>query len=113
MIRSRPYPEAAALYAERAPIHAADRLNCPVLLLQGDEDRVVPPNQAETMFEALKSKGIPTQLKMYKGEQHGFRKAENIQDALNAELFFYSKVWGFRPAGKIPSFDIENLPTAK
>ena len=107
------WPEDEHIYKERAPISSADSLSCPVLLLQGAEDRVVPPNQAETMFEALKSKGIPTQLKMYEGEQHGFRKAENIQDALNAELFFYSKVWGFRPAGKIPSFDIENLPTAK
>ena len=100
---------AADVYAERAPINAADQLSCPVLLLQGDEDKVVPPNQAETMYAALKSKGIPTALKMYEGEQHGFRKAENIQDALNSELFFYSKVFGFKPAGNIPSFEIENL----
>ena len=104
-----PFPEAADVYAERAPINAADQLSCPVLLLQGDEDKVVPPNQAETMYAALKSKGIPTALKMYEGEQHGFRKAENIQDALNSELFFYSKVFGFKPAGNIPSFEIENL----
>ena len=67
-------------------INAADQLSCPVLLLQGDEDKVVPPNQAETMFAALKAKGIATALKMYEGEQHGFRKAENIEDALNSEV---------------------------
>lgn len=87
-----PYP--SDLYTERSPINSVDTLNCPILLLQGDEDKIVPPNQAEMMFDALKSKGIPTCLKMYEGEQHGFRKAENIEDALDSELAFYRKVYG-------------------
>lgn len=103
------WPEDEAIYKERAPINSADSLSCPVLLLQGTEDKIVPPNQAELMHKVLLDKGIPTALKMYEGEQHGFRKAENIQDALNSELFFYGKCFGFTPAGNIPSFTIDNL----
>ena len=87
-----------------------DRLSCPILLLQGDEDKIVPPNQAELMHKALLAKGLPCALKMYEGEQHGFRKSENIEDALNSELYFYSKVYGFVPAGEDISFPIDNLP---
>lgn len=104
------YPEDQALYDERAPIKSIDKLSCPILLLQGDEDKIVPPNQAEMMHEALLKKGIPTALKMYEGEQHGFRKAENIEDALNSELYFYSKVFGFTCAGDdIKPFQIDNM----
>jgi len=104
-------PKDAALFAARAPINSVDTLNCPVLLLQGDEDKVVPPNQAELMHAALMKKKIPTALKIYKGEQHGFRKAENIEDALNSELYFYGRVFGFEPAGDdIVPFPIDNLP---
>ncbi|CAJ1461033.1 unnamed protein product [Effrenium voratum] len=107
-----PYPEAKDIYAERAPINHTDRLSCPILLLQGDEDKIVPPNQAELMYEALKSRGLPCALKIYKGEQHGFRRSENIEDALNSELTFYGEVFGFKPsAGKgqeLPKLDIAN-----
>ena len=104
------YPEEADLYAQRAPINAVDQLNCPILLLQGDEDKIVPLNQAQLMHEALLAKNIPCKLKVYEGEQHGFRKAENIEDALNSELFFYSKVFGFTCAGDdIAPFAIDNL----
>ena len=73
---------------------------------------MVPPNQAELMHEALLKKGLPCALKMYKGEQHGFRKAENIEDALNSELYFYSQVFGFDAAGdEIKQFHIDNLPS--
>ncbi len=73
---------------------------------------MVPPNQAELMHEALLKKGLPCALKMYKGEQHGFRKAENIEDALNSELYFYSQVFGFDAAGdEIKPFHIDNLPS--
>jgi len=83
------------------------------LLLQGDEDKIVPPNQAELMHEALLAKGLPCALKMYEGEQHGFRKAENIEDALNSELYFYSKVFGFTCAGDdVVPFAIDNLDEA-
>lgn len=110
----RLYPEDKALYDERAPINAVDKLSCPILLLQGDEDKIVPPNQAELMYKALLAKGLPCALKMYKGEQHGFRKAENIEDALNSELYFYSRVFGFNADGDdIKPFTIDNLPAAK
>ena len=108
-----PYPEKKALYDERAPINAVDRLSCPILLLQGDEDKIVPPNQAELMHKALLAKGLPCALKIYVGEQHGFRKSENIEDALNSELYFFSKVFGFECAGDdIAPFEIDNLPAA-
>jgi len=89
-----PYPEEEDLYKTRSPIESTDTLSCPILLLQGSEDKIVPPNQAEMMHKALLEKGIPTCLKIYEGEQHGFRKAENIEDALDSELAFYGKVYG-------------------
>ena len=104
------YPADEAIYAARAPINAVDKLNCPILLLQGDEDKIVPLNQAQLMHEALLAKNIPCKLKVYEGEQHGFRKAENIEDALNSELYFYSKVFGFACAGDdIAPFAIDNM----
>ena len=107
------YPEEKELYAKRAPINSVETLSCPILLLQGDEDKIVPPNQAELMHKALLEKGIPTALKMYVGEQHGFRKAENIEDALNSEYYFYSRVFGFECAGDdVIPFTIDNLPVA-
>lgn len=79
---------------------------------QGDEDKIVPPNQAELMHAALLKKKIPTALKMYQGEQHGFRQAANIEDALNSELYFYSRVFGFSPADELEPFPIDNLDPA-
>ena len=104
-----PYPESAGLYRERSPIHHTDGLSCPVIFFQGLEDEVVPPNQAETMFEALKEKGLPVAYVPFEGEQHGFRRAENIKRALDGELFFYSRVFGFDPADPIEPVHIENL----
>ena len=107
------YPEDKALYDARAPINAVDQLSCPILLLQGTEDKIVPPNQAELMHAALLSKGLPCALKMYEGEQHGFRQAPNIEDALNSELYFYSRVFGFALSDvdreTIVPFPIDNL----
>jgi dipeptidyl aminopeptidase/acylaminoacyl peptidase len=85
-----PYPERADLYRERSPITHADRLRCPVIFFQGDEDRVVPPNQTEMMVDALRRQGIPVGYLLFAGEQHGFRRAENIKRALDAELYFYA-----------------------
>ena len=85
-----PYPEAKEIYQQRSPINFVERLNCPVIFLQGLEDKVVPPNQAEKMVEALKAKGIPVTYITFPDEQHGFRKAENIKTALESELAFYS-----------------------
>jgi len=103
------WPEDAATYKARAPIEKVVDFSCPVLFLHGDEDKIVPPNQATLMHAALKAKGLPTALRMYEGEQHGFRKTANIQDALNSELAFYAAVFKFTPAGEVPSFPIENL----
>ena len=105
-----PYPERQDLYAERSPIHHTHLLSCPLLLLQGLEDEIVPPNQAEMMFEAVKSKGLPTAYVPFEGEQHGFRRSENIERALEAELYFYSRIFSFDLADAVEPVEIENLP---
>jgi len=104
-----PYPEERTLYEERSPIHFTSRLSCPVILFQGLEDKVVPPNQAELMVGALRAKGLPVAYLPFDGEQHGFRRAENIKRALDAELYFYSKIFGFKLAEPIEPVHIENL----
>jgi dipeptidyl aminopeptidase/acylaminoacyl peptidase len=85
-----PYPQQQARYRERSPLYHADRLAKPVIFFQGDEDAVVPPSQAEAMVEALRRKGNPVGYFLFSGEQHGFRKAGNIQRCLDAELAFYA-----------------------
>jgi dipeptidyl aminopeptidase/acylaminoacyl peptidase len=90
-----PLPEAAELYRRRSPVHHPERLSCPVILLQGLEDAVVPPAQAEAMAAALDAKRIPYAYVAFPGEQHGFRRAEHIRRAIEAELYFYSRVFGF------------------
>jgi dipeptidyl aminopeptidase/acylaminoacyl peptidase len=85
-----PYPERADLYRERSPLTHADRLSQPVIFFQGADDRVVPPNQTELMVEALRRRGIPVGYLLFAGESHGFRRAENIKRALDAELYFYA-----------------------
>jgi dipeptidyl aminopeptidase/acylaminoacyl peptidase len=88
-----PYPEAKAIYRERSPIHFTDRLSCPIILFQGLEDKVVPPNQSEMMADAVRKKGIKVKYVAFEGEQHGFRKAENIIRSLEEELAFYRDVF--------------------
>jgi len=107
-----PYPERRDLYVERSPIHHVERLNNPVIFFQGLEDKVVPPNQAETMVEALRNKGIPVAYLPFEGEQHGFRRAENIKRALDAELYFYGCIFGFELADPVEPVVIENLPSS-
>jgi dipeptidyl aminopeptidase/acylaminoacyl peptidase len=85
-----PYPARRDLYVERSPVHFADRLSVPITFFQGAEDAIVPPNQAEAMVEALKTKGVPFQYLLFDGEQHGFRRAQTIKRTLDAELYFYS-----------------------
>ena len=104
-----PYPERKDLYIERSPIHHAERLSCPIIFFQGLEDKVVPPPQAEMMVEILKAKKLPVAYITFEKEQHGFRMAQNIKRALDAELYFYSRVFGFQPADEIVPVDIENL----
>ena len=104
-----PYPEGAETYQGRSPINHTEGLSCPIILFQGLEDRIVPPNQAEMMYAAVRDKGIPCAYIPFEGEQHGFRRAENIKRALEAELYFYSRVFGFDPADPIEPVQIENL----
>ena len=104
-----PYPERIDLYTARSPIHHIEGLNCPVIFFQGLEDRVVPPAQAEAMVEALDKKGIPVAYLAFEGEQHGFRRAENIKRALDAELYFYGRIFGFEPADAVEPVPIRNL----
>ncbi len=104
-----PYPQAAELYRQRSPVHFADRIACPVILFQGLEDKVVPPAQAETMVAALQARGLPYAYIPFEGEQHGFRKAENIQRAAEAELYFYARVFGFEPAEALPPVEIAHF----
>jgi dipeptidyl aminopeptidase/acylaminoacyl peptidase len=103
------YPERRDLYVQRSPIHFTDKLSCPVIFFQGMEDKVVPPNQAETMVEALRQKGVPVAYVAFAGEQHGFRRAENIKRALDGELYFYSRVFEFELAEAVEPVPIENL----
>lgn len=91
-----PYPKERHEYRKRSPIHFTDSLSCPIIFFQGLEDKIVPPNQAERMVESLRKKGIPVEYVPFPGEQHGFRKAENIQTTLRRELEFYGKVFGFQ-----------------
>ncbi len=104
-----PYPERKDLYEARSPIHFVDQLSCPVIFFQGDEDKIVPPNQAEQMVNALKAKGLPVAYVLFAGEQHGFRQSDNIKRALDAEFYFYAKVFGYEPADQIEPVAIANL----
>ncbi|MBE9118577.1 S9 family peptidase [Lusitaniella coriacea LEGE 07157] len=103
------YPEEKEIYDARSPIYATERLSCPIIFFQGLEDKVVPPNQAEKMVEALKSKGLPVAYVPFPEEQHGFRRAENIKRALDGEFYFYSRVFGFKCADAIAPVEIFNL----
>lgn len=104
-----PYPAQKQLYLDRSPINFTDKLSSPLILFQGMKDMVVPPNQAQTMFDAVKAKGIPVAYVTFEQEQHGFRRAENIKRALDAELYFYARVFGFKQADEIEPVHIENL----
>ena len=104
-----PYPEAADLYRERSAVAHAGQVSCPVILFQGLEDPVVPPAQAERFVAALEEAGLPWAYLAFEGEQHGFRKAATIRRCAEAELYFYSKVFGFMPADDLEPVDINNL----
>jgi len=104
-----PYPERRELYIERSPIHHLDGLERPVIFFQGLEDKVVPPNQAELMFDALKRRGVPVAYVPFEGEQHGFRQAGNIRRALEGELYFFARIFGIALNDPIAPVKIENL----
>lgn len=104
-----PYPEKREIYAQRSPIHFIDRLARPVIFFQGMDDKVVPPNQSERMVQALRKKKIPVAYLTFQGEGHGFRRSENLRRALEAEYYFYARVFGFEIPDKIDAIAIENL----
>ncbi len=104
-----PYPERSDLYVERSPIHHTDELECPLIVLQGLEDEIVPPNQAELMITALEENGVPHAYLTFPDEGHGFRRSANIVRALEAEAYFYSRVLGFELAEPVEPVDIVNL----
>jgi dipeptidyl aminopeptidase/acylaminoacyl peptidase len=104
-----PYPEDRDLYGERSPINHLDQLSAPILLLQGTDDRVVPPKQAEMLAEAARQKGLPVALIMFEGEGHGFRRAETIKAATEAQIYFLGRILGFEPADRVAPIAIDNL----
>jgi dipeptidyl aminopeptidase/acylaminoacyl peptidase len=106
-----PYPEQRWVYRQRSPIHFIDRVSCPLILFQGLEDRIVPPDQAQLVVKALRARRSPFAYVPFEGEQHGFRRKENIKRALEAELYFYSKTLGFEVTDPVEPVHIENLKT--
>jgi dipeptidyl aminopeptidase/acylaminoacyl peptidase len=106
-----PYPQDRSTYLERSPINHLDQLSAPILLLQGTEDMVVPPQQAQMLAEAARRKRLPVALIMFEGEGHGFRRAATIKAATEAQIYFLSRIFGFDPADQVPPIPIENLDT--
>jgi dipeptidyl aminopeptidase/acylaminoacyl peptidase len=108
-----PLPEAEALYAERSPIHHLDRLACPVIFFQGEDDKTVPPNQAMTMVAAMQARRLPVACYLFAGEGHGFRKAETLRRVLELELDFYGRVFGFEAPGLKERVKIANMESGE
>ncbi|KAI8877413.1 alpha/beta-hydrolase [Backusella circina FSU 941] len=106
------YPKDKAVYEERSPLFSADHIQCPVIFFQGEEDRVVPASQSEIMVKTLKEKGIPVAYVLYPGEQHGFRRAENIKRTMELEQWFYGQIFGF-PVEGVEGVEIFNFPASK
>jgi dipeptidyl aminopeptidase/acylaminoacyl peptidase len=107
-----PLPQAQAIYDGRSPLNHLDGFKAPVIVLQGADDPIVPPNQSERIVEALRARHIPVAYVLYPGESHGFRKPETIIHSLKAELSFFGQVFGFKPADQLPPLTIEGLVPA-
>ena len=107
-----PLPEAQAIYDSRSPLNHLDGFKAPVLVLQGADDPVVPPSQSQRIVDALRARHVPVAYILYPGESHGFRKPETIINSLQAELAFYGRIFGFKPADQLPPLTIEGLPPA-
>jgi dipeptidyl aminopeptidase/acylaminoacyl peptidase len=107
-----PLPQAQSIYDSRSPLNHLDGFKVPVIVLQGADDPVVPPNQSERIVEALRARHVPVAYVLYPGESHGFRKPETIIHSLQAELSFFGQVFGFKPADQLPPLRIEGLPPA-
>jgi dipeptidyl aminopeptidase/acylaminoacyl peptidase len=108
-----PWPDAIELYRERSPVNHVDSISRPLLLLQGLDDKVVPPSQAEQIVEALAGRGVPHAYVALEGEGHGFRKAESVKRATEAHLSFLAQVFGFEPADELEPIRIENLDAVR
>ncbi|MDZ7802214.1 MAG: S9 family peptidase [Trueperaceae bacterium] len=104
-----PYPEAQPIYRARSPLHHVSGITRPVLFLQGEDDAVVPPNQAEMMVDALRAAGVPVAYLSFEGEAHGFRRADTIRAALEAEASFYAQVFGLEPADAVAPLRVDGL----
>ena len=104
-----PKPQAEQVYRERSPIHHTAALKRPMIFFQGLDDKVVPPQQSETMVDALRARGVPVAYLTLEGEGHGFRKAESVVRTLEAELAFYLRVFAIPLPAGLPALDIENL----
>jgi dipeptidyl aminopeptidase/acylaminoacyl peptidase len=107
-----PAPESAMLYLLRSPIHHTDQLKRPMIFFQGLDDKVVPPQQSEVMVRALRERGVPVAYMTLEGEGHGFRKADSIVRTLEAELYFYQRIFALVPAAAPAPVAIENFPEA-
>jgi dipeptidyl aminopeptidase/acylaminoacyl peptidase len=108
-----PYPERKDLYHDRSPLNFTDRISCPVLILQGAEDRIVPPAQAEQIVDALWERHLPHACLLFPGEDHGFRASAHIIRSFEAELSFYGQVFGFEPADAIEPIEVHFLESAR
>jgi dipeptidyl aminopeptidase/acylaminoacyl peptidase len=104
------YPAKKDIYIERSPINHVKNLSKPIIFFQGSEDKIVLPSQAEIMVNALREKHLPVAYVLFDGEQHGFRKAENIRKSLDGQFYFFSKILRFQMADHVEPVPIENLP---
>jgi dipeptidyl aminopeptidase/acylaminoacyl peptidase len=107
-----PLPQTQSVYASRSPLNHLDGFKVPLIVFQGAEDPIVPPNQSAQIVEALRARGVPVAYLLYPGESHGFRKPENVISSLQAELSFYGRIFGFTPADQLPQLAIDHLPAA-
>lgn len=108
-----PLPAGREIYRARSPIHHLDGFDAALITFQGDEDKAVPPEQSRAIVAAVRARGKPVAYIEFKGEQHGFRQAQNIARALEAELYFLGRIFGFEPADAIEPVTIENLPSSR
>jgi dipeptidyl aminopeptidase/acylaminoacyl peptidase len=102
-------PQAKSVYDSRSPLSHLDGFKVPLIVFQGADDPIVPPNQSDLIVEALRARGVPLAYLLYPGESHGFRKPENVIRSLQCELSFYGQVFGFTPADQLPPLTIEHL----
>jgi dipeptidyl aminopeptidase/acylaminoacyl peptidase len=107
-----PQPEAQMLYLLRSPINHTDQLKRPMIFFQGLDDKVVPPQQSEVMVDALRAAGVPVAYLTLEGEGHGFRKADSIVRTLEAELYFYLRIFGIESPDSLAPVAIDNLPAS-